>query len=124
MTDEIVEGIRCRYAHEVTSSFSASEGACVLWSWSPQFGVSVGNESTCLFDESSDSISSVSIKHGNLVDSITLHYSSGRVVRAGGSGGDVFKKVDIDVNSGERVLGFFGGNKVLIYQHSTLLIVF
>ena len=57
-----------------------------------------------------DNIVSVTIKHGDLVDSITLSYSSGRVVKAGGSGGSTSQSYSVDSANGERVVGFFGGN--------------
>ena len=68
-------------------------------------------------------MTSVSIRHGDLVDSVTLRYASGRVVSAGGGGGSTSGRVDIDVEAGERVLGFFGGILLLLSDNITIRII-
>ena len=97
-------------------------------SWSPQLGSSAEKRTSAQdcsptlplppqlqLLQPSKQITSVSIRHGDLVDSITLGYGSGEQeqeqeqVRAGGTGGSSTRTLRVDVAGGERVMGFFGG---------------
>lgn len=114
--DDIVESIRCKYVYAFSSD-SGGPRQLGVKSWSPQ----IGSAAPCPKVEKEGggtdapplrSITSVSIRHGDLVDSITLNYSNGEVVRAGGGGGGTTRTVAVDVAGGERVIGFFGGEYV------------
>lgn len=97
-----MESVRCQYLHSTQQQHLGS-----VVSWSPALGSApppVDSSPPLL-----DCIAAVSVQHGDLIDSITLRYSSGRVVRAGGSGGSTSRTVEVDTAAGERVVGFFGG---------------
>ena len=113
--DEIVESIRCQY---ILDDASTTDDACDgnirhhsrLTTWSPQIGSSLPEEPSCPTTLAElDFITAVSIKYGDLVDSITIHYQSGRLLKAGGQGGSTCARVDVNIDVGERVIGFFGG---------------
>lgn len=55
------------------------------------------------------SITSVSIRYGALVDSVTLTLSSGESVTAGGTGGGDVSTIHIP--EGSQVVGFYGGER-------------
>jgi hypothetical protein len=119
VSDEIVESIRCQYAcRTATPEARASSAAepskpLIVSSWSPCMGRLPSEAPLCASAPHGvvcDCIASVSIKFGDLVDSISLRYSSGRVAVGGGSGGSCTRTLDVDLAGGERVVGFFGGN--------------
>jgi hypothetical protein len=54
-----------------------------------------------------DYVTEVSIRCGDLVDSMSLRLSSGRVVRMGGGGGG--QPISYAIPFGWRLVGFYGG---------------
>jgi len=113
--DEIVESIRCQYFLDDGSSADAVNSDSLrphsrLTTWSPLIGSSLPEEPLCSLSPARlDCITAVSIKYGDLVDSISIHYKSGRILKAGGQGGSTSERVDVNIAGGERVIGFFGG---------------
>lgn len=53
------------------------------------------------------SIVSITVRYGALVDSVTLHLSSGESIRSGGPGGGEVSTINIP--EGCKVIGFYGG---------------
>eukprot|EP01034_Spumella_vulgaris_P028450 gene28450-35303_t len=96
----IVNGIQCVYTDTTTSSLPRYT--------SPPFTSTNDHPVAHIFEiPHDDCISRVAVKHGSLIDSVTLTTRKGVVFRAGGSGGGETSVIDIPEN--QQLCGFFGG---------------